>query len=119
VVIPVRIGFGKVRQFNLFFPKSQMVSFSGVCSHYTDEFSKSITTVQLTKHHDKQLIPTGKVFDVLVSFIIFDDPIKSFLRQQFDELCKYISSSIHIALRLKLKQYMKSNVDVKLLAVSC
>ena len=119
VVIPVRIGFGKVRQFNLFFPESQMVSFSGVCSHYTDEFSKSITTVQLTKHHDKQLIPTGKVFDVLVSFIIFDDPIKSFLRKQFDKLCKYISSSIHIALRLKLKQYMKSNVDVKLLAVSC
>jgi len=30
-----------------------------------------------------------------------------------------MSSSIHIALRLKLKQYMKSNVDVKLLAVSC
>jgi len=96
-----------------------MVSFPGVRCHYTDEFSESFTTAQLTKHHDKQLIPTGKVFDLLVSFIIFDDPIKSLLRQQFDELCKYISSSVHIALSLKLKQYTKSNVDIKLLAVSC
>jgi len=117
-VIPVRIGLGKVRQFNFFFAKTKMVSLPGVSGHYTDEFSKSITTVQLTKHHDKQLIPTSKVFDVLVSIIVFDDPIKSFLRQQFDELCKYICSRVHIALSIKLKQYTKSNVDVALYAVS-
>jgi hypothetical protein len=33
-------------------------------------------------------------------------------------LCKYIRSVVHIALRLGLGQYMKSNVDVRLVGVS-
>jgi len=118
VVISVRIGLSKVRQFDFFFTKTKMISLSSVSRHYTDKFSKAVATIQLAKQHDKQLIPTAKVFNVLVSIMVFDDPIKSFLGKQFEELCKYISSGVHIVLSLKLKQYMKSNVDVKLLAIS-
>jgi len=55
------------------------------------------------------MISAGKVFKVLVLVIIFENPIKNFLGQQFDELCKDISSSVLIVLGLKFKQYMKSN----------
>ncbi len=86
--------------------------------YHAYQFSEPITTVKLAEHHDKQLIPAGKVFDILVSVILFDFPIKGFLWKKFDELRKYIRSVVHIALRLGLKQNTKSNVDVGFIAIS-
>jgi hypothetical protein len=95
-----------------------MVSFPGMSGYHTDEFPESFAAVQLAEHHDKHLVPTGKVLDIFVSVILFDYPIKGFLWQKFDQLCKYIRSRVHIALKLGLGQYMKSNVDVRFVAVS-
>ena len=117
-VIPVRVCLGKVRQLYLFFAKSKMVGLSGMSGYHADEFSESFAAVQLAEHHDKQLVPAGKVLDILVSVILLDYPIKGFLWQKLDELCKYIRSRVHIALKLGLRQYMKSNVDVGFIAVS-
>ncbi len=50
--------------------------------------------------------------DILVSLVLFDYPIKGFLGQKLDELCKYIRSGVYTALRLCLGQYTKSNVNV-------
>ncbi len=116
-VIPIRICLGKVRQFYLLFAKSKMVGLPGMSGHYTDEFSEPLATVQLAEHHDKQLVPAGKLLDILVSVILFNYPIKGFLWQKLDKLCKYIRSSVHIALRISLGQYTKSNVDVGFVAV--
>ena len=58
------------------------------------------------------------MLDILISVILFDDPVKGFLWQKLDELCKYIRSVVHIALRLGLGQYRNSNVDVDCIAVS-
>ncbi len=117
-VIPVRVCLGKVRQLYLLFTKSKMVGLPGMSGYHADEFSESFAAVQLAEHHDKQLVPAGKVLDMLVSVIMFNYPIKGFLWQKLDELCKYIRSSVHIALWLGLGQYMKSNVDVGRIAVS-
>ncbi len=117
-IIPVRVCLGKVRQLDLLVAKSKMVGLHGMSGYHTDEFSESFAAVKLTEYHDKQLVPTGKMLDILVSVILFDYPIKGFLWQKFDELCKYIRSGIHIALRIGLGQYMKSNVDVGRFAVS-
>ena len=117
-VIPVRVCLGKVRQLYLLFAKSKMIGLSGMSGYYTDEFSESFAAVQLAEHHDKQLVPAGKVLDILVSVILFDYPIKGFLWQKLDELCKYIRSGVHIALTLGLRQYIKSNVDVEFITVS-
>ena len=95
-----------------------MVCFLGMSGYYADDFSESFATVQLAEHHDKQLVPAGKVLDILVSVILFDYPIKGFLWQKLNELCKYIRSVVHIAMRLYLGQYTKSNVDVSFVAVS-
>lgn len=118
VVIPVRVCLGKVRQLYLLFAKSKMVGLPGMSGYHADEFSEPFAAVQLAEHHDKQLVPAGKVLDILVSVILFDYPIKSFLWQKLDELCEYIRSGVHIALRFGLRQYMKSNVDVGYIAVS-
>ena len=117
-VIPVRVCLGKVRQLYLLFAKSKMIGLLGMSRYHADEFSESFAAVQLAEHHDKQLVPAGKVLDILVSVILFDYPIKGFLWQKLDELCKYIRSVVHIALRLGLGQYMKSNVDVGCIAAS-
>ena len=117
-VIPVRVCFGKVRQLYLLIAKSKMVGLLVISGYHTDDFSESFAAIQLTEHHDKQVVPAGKMLDILVSVILFDYPIKDFLWQKFDELCKYIRSCVHIALRLGLGQYMKSNVDVDRIAVS-
>lgn len=118
VVILVRVCLGKVRQLYLLFTKSKMVGLLGMSGYYTDEFSEPCASVQLAEHHDKQLVPAGKMLNMLVSVILFDYPIKNFLWKKLDELCKYIRSCVHIALRLGLRQYMKSNVDVACVAVS-
>ncbi len=117
-VIPVRVCFGKVRQLYLLIAKSKMVGLLVMSGYHADDFSESFAAVQLAEHHDKQVVPAGKMLDILVSIILFDYPIKDFLWQKFDELCKYIRSCVHIALRLGLGQYMKSNVDVDRIAVS-
>lgn len=116
-VIPVRVCLGEVRQLYFLFAKSKMVGLPGMSGYHADEFSEPFAAVQLAEHHDKQLVPTGKVLDILVSFILFDYPIKSFLWQKLDQLCKYIRSDVHIALRIGLGQYMKSNVDVGFVSV--
>lgn len=112
-VIPVRVCLGKVRQLYILFAKSKMVGLPGMSGHHADGFSESFAAVKLAEHHDKQLVPTGKVLDILVSVILFDYLIKGFLWQKLDELSKYIRSGVHIALRLGLGQYTKSNVDVR------
>lgn len=117
-VVPVRVCLGKVRQLYLLFAKSKMIGLFGMSGYYADKFSESLTAVQLAEHHDKQMVPAGKVLDILVSVILFDYPIKGFLWKKLDDLCKYIRSRVHIALRFDLGQYMKSNVDVGCIAVS-
>ena len=119
MVISVRISLGKVCQLYILFAKSKMVGFLGMSRYHADQFSKPFAAVKLAKHHDKQLVPAGKVFDVLIPVILFDYPIKGFLWKELNELCKYIRSGVHIALRLGLRQYTKSNVDVGLITVSC
>ena len=84
----------------------------------TSSLSLSQPRTVLAKHKDKQLGPAGKVLDILFSVILFYYPIKSFLWQKLDQLYKYIRSGVHIALRVGLGQFMKSNVDVGLVLVS-
>ena len=117
VVIPVGVCLGKVRQLYHLFAKSKMEGLLGMGRYHADELPEPLATVQLSEYHDKQLVPAGKVLDILVPVILFHYPIKGFFWQKLDELCKYIRSSVHIALRIDLGQYMKSNVDVGLIAV--
>lgn len=105
-VIAVRVCLGKVRQLYLIFAKPKMVGSSGMSGYHADEFSESFAAVQLSEHHNKQLSPAGKAFDILVSIILFDYPIKGFLWQKPDQLCKYIRYGVHIALWLGLGQYI-------------
>ena len=69
-VIPVRVCLGKVRQLYILFPKSKMVGLLGMSGYHDDQFSESFAAVKLAEHHDKQLVPTGKVLDIRVSYCI-------------------------------------------------
>ncbi|MEI7663893.1 MAG: hypothetical protein WCK34_16920 [Bacteroidota bacterium] len=90
---------------------------------YRDKNVKSL----FCKLNEKILDTEGHNFDQLqpenVEFAFHSGclncPIKSFLWQKLDKLCKYIRSGMHLASRVGLGQYMKSNVDVGLIAVSC
>lgn len=88
VVIPVRVCLGKVRQLYILFAKSKMVGFPGMSEYHSDQFSESFAAVKLAEYHDKQLVPACKVLDILISVVLFDYPIKGFLWQKLDELCK-------------------------------
>jgi hypothetical protein len=87
--------------------------------YYADQFSESFAAVQLSEHHNKQLVPAGKMLDIPVSVILFDYPIKGFLWQKFDQLCKYIKSAVHFASKNVFNQNIKSNVEVGSIPVSC
>lgn len=117
-VIPISVCLGKVRQLYNLFAKSKMVGLPGMSGYHADQFSESFAAVKLAEYHDKQLVPAGKVLDILISVVLFDYPIKGLLWQKLDKLGKYIRSCVHIALRLGLGQYMKSNVDVDRFAAS-
>ena len=50
----------------------------------------------LTKPHGEQLVPAGKVLDVLVAIILFHDAKEDKLIQEFDHLSENVRTCVHI-----------------------
>ena len=50
--------------------------FPGMSFHCYNEIPKTLTIGKLTKHHRKQLIPTGIALDILAAFILTDEIIE-------------------------------------------
>jgi hypothetical protein len=56
---------------------------------------ETVTSSQLTEHHDKQLVPTGECFNPFITAIFFYNHIKGSFRQKGDYLTENILSIIH------------------------
>lgn len=58
-------------------------------------FPEAVTACKLPEHHDKKLIPKGKMFYSLVSFMSFYNAVKNSFRKKTDELTEYVFARIH------------------------
>lgn len=50
----------------------------------------------MTKHQGEQLVPAGKVLDVLVAIILFHNAKEDKLIQEFDHLSENVRTCVHI-----------------------
>lgn len=60
-----------------------------------DETSQRGLPGQLAKHQGEQLVPAGKVLDVLVAVILFHDAEEDKLIQEFDHLSENVRTCVH------------------------
>ena len=70
---------------------NQWSSFQGVL-YITETFSMS----KLPESHAKKLLPTGKIFDFVVSIIPSDKVFKLLIRSKFHQLSKDHLALIHV-----------------------
>ena len=68
-IVALLVGFTKVATRHRF-PHSEVVKFAAVSFRCHYEVSQTLTIGQLSEHHRKQLIPTRKTLDVLVTFAL-------------------------------------------------
>jgi len=95
LTVPVRICFGKIAARYNRLTETEMVRFGRMIGYFTDKLSKTLTTGQLTIHHDKKLIPATKRLDVFVPLIFLNDLIKTPFWKKLNELTENIFSLIH------------------------
>ena len=56
---------------------------------------KAITIVQLSENHTEQLVPAGKMLNVLIPFVLVNHPVKNSLGYKLYNLSEYIFSWVH------------------------
>jgi hypothetical protein len=75
-----------------------MVTLTLMGSNDTGKFSETVATRQLSKHHQKQLVPTGHRFCPLVPTVPLHYSIKYSFRQKLNKLTEYVFSCVHACL---------------------
>ena len=63
-----------------------------------DEVSKPITVGQLPEEENQQVVPAGKTFDILVAFVLLDEPLEVVNWKKVAQLGEYVSTLVHKSL---------------------
>jgi len=74
-IVSILIGSCKWWFWNIF-TQTQMIRFGVMNIKCNNQISQTFTVWQLTKHQSKQLIPSSNMFDISISFVLFDDTTK-------------------------------------------
>jgi hypothetical protein len=72
-----------------------MICFTVVCINAENQITQTLSSAQLSEHQAEHLIPTGKMANFIVAFILGHKSIKYTLLNKFNELSENIFALIH------------------------
>ena len=94
-IIASIIRFGEVAPGNVPTHSERVKLLLDWCRRY-DESPQRRLSGQLAKHQGEELVPAGKVLDILVAIILFYDAKEDKLIQEFDHLSENVRTCVHI-----------------------
>jgi hypothetical protein len=94
-IVPILVRLRKIAPGYSGFSKAKVIRFSTMRIENADEFPKTIATSKLTKHHHKKMIPASERLHIFIALVFQNYSLKKLLREEFNQLGKYILSCVH------------------------